>query len=126
MLKIRSEQMDALEEYAERQFERKASDHVRRYFSTRCSAMSDEAILATVRQGVERARSYGIELEYDVLRFINHMCALGLEFDTDARFPWVQEVLGNDAMDASSRMDELSERTSRLLQEGIPQAPVEG
>lgn len=124
MLKIRREQMDLFDEQAELQFEKRALRFVQEYWPETFTDMGEEMVADSIRQGLAKARSYGIDQEYDILRFINHMYALGFDFDEDPRFPWAAEILENTEIEAQSRMDDLSKHTAALLRGDDPEGPV--
>ena len=66
---------------------------------------------------VERCRDYAIESEYNVLRFINIMFALGEDFDDGEDYPWSVAILNDEEMDADDKLDKLEAETERELSE---------
>jgi hypothetical protein len=107
MLIIRESQMAALRRDRIARFDYKALAHVRKYFPEQCAAVGDDIALAYVREGLARARSYGLISEYDLLRFLNVMFTLGSDFDSNRQYAWVRPVLDNRAAPATTRMNEI-------------------
>jgi len=114
-MKILAGQMARFADEGERRFVQTAMEHVRRFFPEESAGQGDEALRETVATALFRARSYGIETRYDLLRFINHVYALGERFDADPGFPWAGEILNRRDVPARLRMDALGRRTRKEL-----------
>ena len=119
MLVIRHAQMQAFSLAAIRQFERRALEHVRGCFPGSYEALGEEGARASISWGVEKARGYGLSEEYDVLRFINLMFALGFDFDEDPAYAWAAEILRDPDWSPGARMDML---TARAIEGPAPDA----
>jgi hypothetical protein len=122
MLIIREPQMAALAEDLCHRFEDRAFDHVQRYFPQQCDAVGESATRYYVAEGIHRARRYGLESEYDLLRFINLIFAFGSDFDSRAEHAWMLEFLNDSELWPTARMDALM---AALLPETEPQEIVE-
>ena len=109
MLVIRESQMAALGRELLDQFALKALAHGREYFPELCADLGDVASLDYVRSALNRARAYGLESEYDLLRFLNVVFTLGSDFDSGEQYPWAQPILKNTDAPATTRMDLLME-----------------
>jgi hypothetical protein len=105
MLTIRESQMAALARELIARFDYKALAHVKNCFPQLCAQMGDAGALHYVRAGLRRAREYGLESEYDLLRFLNVMFTLGSEFDSNEKYPWVRPILENRAAPPTTRMN---------------------
>ena len=116
MLIIRKEQMAAFEGEARRGFEERMLAHLRKYFPERCSEMGEDGVRDSIREAIQRTGKLGLALEYDIERYLNHMFALGLDFDTNPAYPWVKEVLSDPEIHSSALMDVLSDRTKEELE----------
>ena len=90
---LRREHVKALDRYMAESFEVRAIAHLRRCFPEVVGKASDEQMLELVRYGSERAGSHGIDIERDVLRYIDLMCVFGVDFDRDPAQPWAARVL---------------------------------
>jgi hypothetical protein len=60
-------------------------------------------LAVSVIKGIERARSYRIQTEYDIVRFIDFQYVLGFSFDKDN--DWAQEILSNLRIPAQMRLE---------------------
>jgi hypothetical protein len=70
--------------------------------------MSDEILRSTIQSGIERAKVYGLNGRGSVRFFIELMFWLGIDFDTDPQFPWIVDILGNQAIpDQNTRVNKL-------------------
>jgi hypothetical protein len=107
VLTIRSEQLEAIGLARTREFERRAAGHVREYFSESYHAMGEEEVLASVRKALSKGREYGFDSEYDVVRYLNLMYALGFDFDRDIRYPWAGEILTDPQLGGHTKVDAL-------------------
>jgi hypothetical protein len=115
VLKIRAEQMEVFKEAARRAFEERATAHLERCFPERCTELGEEGVRASIRDAVERSQRLGLVFEYDIERYLNHMYALGFDFDSNPAYPWVQELLSDTSLEPAVLMDVLSERTQQEL-----------
>jgi hypothetical protein len=115
MLTIRSRQRAALREGRRRRFEDRAVAFVREQWPERWTHLGEVAVRALVEIAEQRAAAYGLDTERDAIRYLNHMLALGRDFDTDPRYPWAGEILQNRGIAPSLRMDWLSARTRHEL-----------
>jgi hypothetical protein len=103
MLTIREQQWRVLAAHAENSFVSKVVEHLERALPETCSEMGAEAVRVSVIKGIERARSYRIQTEYDIVRFIDFQYVLGFSFDKDN--DWAQEILSNLRIPAQMRLE---------------------
>jgi hypothetical protein len=122
MLIIREPQMAALSEDLIRRFEDRAFDHVQRYFPQQCDAIGESATRYYVAEGIHRARRYGLESEYDLLRFLNLTFAFGSDFESRPEHAWMLEFLNDSQLWPTARMDALM---AAVLEPPEAPAPVE-
>lgn len=80
-----------------------------------CQEEGEPETRKNIRQGIERAGQYGITLERDVARYIDLMYAWSIELDTDPQTPWAGEILDQQDLDGSRKMDDLWEYSEMLL-----------
>jgi hypothetical protein len=107
LLVIREAQMAALSRELRSRFEREALEHVKACFPEQCAEVGEEYAFYYVQQGLRRARDYGFESQYDLLRFLNLMFALGGDFDTSEEHLWTRRILDSRDMAPTTRMDSL-------------------
>ncbi len=113
VLKIRREQIAAFREQARREFEDRTLEHVRSLFREECTILGEEATRERIRKGVEAAGGYGLELEYDVVRYIDLMFIFSPDFDTDAA--WAGPILHDETTEPRAKMDRLYEEAREHL-----------
>ena len=116
MLVIREAQIVALSRALRSRFEREALEHVKACFPEQCAELGEENAFHYVRQGLRRAKDYGFESQYDLLRFLNVTFSLGGDFDSSEVHAWMRPILTGRDMAPSTRMDSLlQELYSRLI-----------
>lgn len=115
MLVIRKEQMDVLADQAMKTFVSRVFGHLSEVFPDECRELGDEAVFRRIRDGIERAAGYGIDIEYDVVRFIDLMFILRGDYDTSDRFPWANQILLAPDENPTGKMDRLCERAELEL-----------
>ncbi len=108
MLKIRSEQLKALQRHAWEKMVVRLSKSVADRCSIRVAAGSVGEFLSLVRQGVERAEGYGIEEDEDLERFLVHLLGDGSSFTEDENTPEVQDILTDPDMFGDDKLEELA------------------
>lgn len=107
MLIIRRAQMHVLARHTADRFEGRAMIHVRQCFPERSNALGEDGLLSLIREGIGRAQSYGIEIERDVVKYIDLMVVFGEKFDTDPNHPEANRILTHKRLSARSKMGKL-------------------
>jgi hypothetical protein len=102
MLTIRQEQWRVLAQPAENTFVSKVVAHLERALPDTCAERGADAVRFGVVNGIERARSYDIHAEYDIVRFIDFDFVLGFSFDRTN--DWAYKILSNLRVPASMRL----------------------
>ncbi|MDE2397627.1 MAG: hypothetical protein KGL43_02055 [Burkholderiales bacterium] len=93
MLTIRQAQLDTLADWRARDFEDRALAHLQRWMPRHCNLLGAEPMRRVVRQGLAKARHYGLGAECTVIGYVDLMCLLGSGFDLDPLLPWAAEIL---------------------------------
>lgn len=83
--------MHALAEETRAAFEHTVAAKLRQFWPDECRGLSDDALNARIRRGIDRALSYGIRSKPDVQRYLNLVFLLGDDFDAD--YPWAAAFL---------------------------------
>jgi len=112
---IRKEQMDLLADEAMKTFVSRVFDHLSEVFPDECRELGDEVVGRRITDGIERAAGYGIDIEYDMVRFIDLMFILCEDYDTSDRFPWTRQILAEPDENPTDRVDRLCERAEQEL-----------
>jgi hypothetical protein len=110
MMIIRNEQIAALEKAAFASFEQRARTHLAEKFPAVCARLGSQRLAGLIRNGIEKARGYGFEIEAQVAGYLDLMLTFGPNFDTDARHAWAHPFLLESAETPAMRMHQLLEQ----------------
>lgn len=69
-----------------------------------------------IREAIDEAESYGVTGEADVELYLDCICLLGVHFNQIKQFEWLQEILQQESIDGTGKMDLINDR---LVQHGI-------
>lgn len=105
MLQIRPEQLEQLEQHALETFARRVARYLRDHLAARTVSLTDAQLLALARDGVLAAESYGVTIEWDLCRFVQHQLRLGPDFHTAE--PWAAAILAEPDLNGTSKLDRL-------------------
>jgi hypothetical protein len=110
-MKIRGEQLAAFAGLKQATFQRRMEQHLLERFSRHLLRLrvARSEIPTLVRQGLERARAYGLEYEFDLKRYVECLALLGRDFDRDPACPWAREILTRRDWSGRMKMDALDE-----------------
>jgi hypothetical protein len=119
LLKVRKEQIEAFKPQAEASFVSKVVDYLREnhadvlvQFPEEASPVkeiSEERLREMARNGIARARAYGMTWESSITAFVVLMFVIAPNFDDH---PLIHRVLSDEKVGPNSRIDQLWERTS--------------
>lgn len=117
MLRIRPEQMEALEQAAVRRFETETARHLSTFAPEHSEILGEEGVRKVVGLGIERARRYGFTNRGPARFYVEMMFLFGSDFDTDPQLPWAAQILADaGAHDQMARADRLWRRTTDFLE----------
>ncbi|HKP85579.1 MAG TPA: hypothetical protein VJZ26_05765 [Blastocatellia bacterium] len=126
MLKIRAEQFEVFQPVAESAFVRRVAEHLRDNHADVMVRLPNEVILVKqisddrlrgmAKEGMARAREYGMDWESAVTAFVVLMFVAAPNFD---KHPLIQRILRDERTPANSRIDQLWERTSEENWEAV-------
>jgi hypothetical protein len=105
MLVLREEQIAIMARAVRARFADEAYEHLLRYFPDRCAALGKEAAIDEIRQGLKRARGYGFQSEYDLLRYLNLLFEFGEGFEQSQANAWALPYLDPTGRPPTVRMD---------------------
>jgi hypothetical protein len=114
---IRKQQVNLFSDASLETFKDRMAEHLRRCFPSECEALGDEGIQNTIRYGIERASSHGIDLERDVCKYIDLMFTFGRDFDSDLNYSWAADILHDETLDNSTMKAERLFAAARREQE---------
>ena len=113
MLVIRQEQMQVFRKYMLEGFERRMLDYLAGRFPEVCPPENEKAVRESVRKGIERAKTYGITIEYDVARYVELMFLFSEDFDTSPDTSWAMPILKDPDLGGHVKMDRLCEKAAQ-------------
>ena len=126
MLKIRSEQMKAFGPAADSAFVRRVAGYLREkhadaglQLSTGVSTikeMPDDALHQIVRNGIARARAFGMSYQSDLAAFVVIMLEAAPNFD---EHPLIRRILRDENVPPNSRIDRLMEQATEQNWEAV-------
>jgi len=118
MLVIRDDQIQAFDESMLRSFKNRMFSHLRKVCPEETSNMSEEELRSLIQGGIVKAESYEIFEDDDVRRFLEYTLILKPDFDQDSSFPEIQEILNDEEMDGTEKMDEIDFYYNNKLEAG--------
>jgi len=110
MLVIRRDQMRVFEQVLTEQFVERTADDLARRHPQRVAELGKEATRTLVRDGVARARTYGIRETDSVRAFVELMLKVHPEFETLPHLEGVREVLADDELSGEAKMSIVSDQ----------------
>jgi len=103
MFQLRDGHLCAFNSAAMDNFEQRGVRHLRRRLPRATSAFSDEELRLRVRDGIRRARPYGLTTERQVMCFVDTGFLIGEDFDTRPDSYWARAILDKRDMAADHR-----------------------
>ncbi len=104
MFKITERHKRAFEEVCAKDFERRMLEHFEELFPEEYERSSSEELLARIHEGIEKAASFGLLMEYDVCLFLTLMFALGAFWD-DPGEAHLRDALEEAGVEPSARIE---------------------
>lgn len=115
MLIVRDAQFEAVADALSNNFRSRALEHLRAVAPDVCDQFGAEKVRASIRVAIRQGKRYGLREEYDFLRYLNAMYALGFHFDADPRFSWAGRILLDSDIDGRTKMDRIVEHVREEL-----------
>jgi hypothetical protein len=97
-MRMRTEQFEVLQDYAEAVFVAEMAAHLRSFAPRICEIVGAQGVNKIAESGIKRARSYGLENRGPIGFFLQLTCSLGTGFDTDPQLQWAAETLTDDSI----------------------------
>lgn len=107
MLVVRADQMRILGDAQIRYFEQKMAAHVRSRFPD-VAGPGEQHSLDFVLRSIRIARTFGIEHEYDLRRFIEFSAEYGEDFHN---LDWAASILNDPKLSACGKMERIDDYT---------------
>jgi hypothetical protein len=109
MLKIRTEQFEAFQNYSRAQFEKSMVSHLRERFLAETAGLSDDGLLGKVQEGMKQAKCYGIETEAHIRSYLELTMIYGADFDRSPNTPWAGRILRDHRLTADDKIQKLED-----------------
>jgi hypothetical protein len=106
---IRSDQMETMEDVSRRRFDEMAAAYLRKHHAEEPVTKDEPELRGFIKQGVDKAATFRITREVDVIRFLEVLLITGMEFETSTESSWVAEYLREDIR-AEARLDNVIKR----------------
>ena len=106
---IRKAQMDALSDYVFQSFVQRMVVRLRAKCPEQTSGMSDDEIGKFVSAAVDRANSFNVHTEKNLVTFLEFATRYGMDFYTAAPFNGAQDVLENERLNETVKMNRVNE-----------------
>jgi hypothetical protein len=98
MLSIRKNQWKIFEEVERKKFILRARDYLKRKYPDRTKMIENVELEKLITEGVDAAKSFGIKMEFYVIRFLELQLMLGKKFENLANSKWINDILDDALM----------------------------
>jgi hypothetical protein len=115
IIELQRAQMQTMASHCCNHFERRLLQHLRKSFPDETQEKSDKMLFERTRHAVRKAGKYGIEMESDVVRFVDLTFLLGADFDSSPETPWASEILNDKTLTGSQKAELLWNRANEEL-----------
>ncbi len=109
MLRISKHQQSALEATGLERYIDASRAFLAQRFPRLYQLRGPDKTRAWVRQGIERARGYGIGDARDIRRFVVLLYARGIGFEGTPQNSWIRDILTNEERTGRWKMDRIQE-----------------
>ncbi|MDV7392583.1 hypothetical protein RZS08_14550, partial [Arthrospira platensis SPKY1] len=103
-------QMKILSADLERSFVTGRVSHIKTIWPDRFLEMGEGAVTKFVADTISFAKTMNIVIEYDVARYIDLIFEYDFAPDRMPDIPWMKDILSNDSLDGSAKLDDLYEQ----------------
>ena len=115
-MKIRKEQMAALDRATLKAFQDELVRHLRDFDPKHTKVLGEDGVRQVIRLGMERAAKYGLTNRGPIRLYIELMFLFGSDFDTDPWLPWAGACLSDPTIiDQMDRAEVLYEEMTTYL-----------
>jgi hypothetical protein len=101
---IRDEQIEGLKVGKRQRFEEGVVAHLERAYPEEVWNISTDDLRERVHSSVEKALSYGIDIEKDVSSYVDLTFELGENFDEDPQQEWAGEILRDESLSGAEKI----------------------
>jgi len=113
---IREEQMAVFEQAVIRNFERRVYEYLEPFFPDHYQVLGAQPMREIIHLGLQWAEQHSLISERDVYLYLSLRFLLGRHFDEDPQWPWVAELLKDEAPEtAQMRITPIYDQAMNLL-----------
>lgn len=98
MLTIREEQMAVFKYAAEKRFEKDTAARLQEAFPLQYKILGERAASAVVHYGIQRAREFGLQYDYEIRCYLYLIFMVGHHFTDDPQFPWARNIHSDETI----------------------------
>jgi hypothetical protein len=118
MLMIRHEQLRALGQAPNQQFQDNLMQYSESFYPEECQAMGQHQLRLFVRHAIDVSTAEGYPLEREIAYFLSLMFMLGIDFHCDPQLPWNFGSIGDSRLvDRAGKMDDFFAGAMEYLDE---------
>jgi hypothetical protein len=110
MFVIRKEMMEVFEAHMREQFIQKTLAQLQQVFPEAAQRKGPPALRALIESGMEKAATYQILSEREVMLFIDLMMELGPDFLQQPKYKWIETTLQKPDFDERQKIDTVYRR----------------
>lgn len=115
-MKIRKEQLDAMQEVRLPEFEDRMVEHLAKFSPLHTKSLGEKGIRVLIRAGMQRAENHGFTRRGPVKFYIECTIFMGIDFDTDPQYAQAAEILADSSIaDQTERADRVHAWLMELL-----------
>jgi len=118
MFVIRKEVMDVFEAHMREQSIQKCMAQVHEVFPEAAARQGEPALRKLVESGMEKAASYQILGEREVMLFVDLMMELGANFLEEPKYKWIEATLKKPDFNEQQKMDIIYQRLEATSRKG--------
>ena len=111
---IRSEQTQAFADDERRRFEVEIIEHLKQAYPHFVWRLRGDPLIRYVRDAVDRALAFGIDIKKDISEFVDFTFELGEHFESDPRYAAARQILTDSSMAGSAKVEAIRNRFLRV------------
>jgi hypothetical protein len=112
---IRTQQMQALGQYAQEAFETRLLAHIQECFPAHRREVGPDRLRLVIRRGTENAARYDMRGEREIYLFVSLMLYFGSSFDTDPQLGWAAGLQNPSEPDSFLRLEATYDSAAEYL-----------
>jgi hypothetical protein len=120
MLLMRSAQIQRIKERMVQDFEDRLALRLRAALPDATDQYTEAELDALIIDGMADSARHGIDLEWDIMRYVQWSILLGRDFKIRPETRWATEILGDASLDGTEKLDRIEARWLEEQRNGQP------